>query len=320
MTMHCTLTAALAVAILALFGGAAPASAAINDYVGTWDNVDADTGGMTRVIVRRVTNAVEVQAFGSCTPTDCDWGSVTAEVYGAGASSNPIATVQAIKATFDSGFSVKTVILKRVGSDMEATVLNRFTDNSGRDDYASTERLAKAADPGPGGLIGQIGTIIQNPGVLLAVPEQDCISFNTANPHGANVGGQWMIVDGGMQMLAFGDNQAEAEDALDVIKTYGLSQQCFVGRPGPSFTYWLKGNQGPAGAGAGEDCLAFNKDNIEVKQVSGSWKIVDGNRWMFDFGNKEDEAKTAFNLMKFYGFSKTCYVGRPGPSMTYLLR
>ena len=38
---------------------------------GTWLNTDANTGGITKLIV---TNNKEIQVFGKCSPTDCDWG------------------------------------------------------------------------------------------------------------------------------------------------------------------------------------------------------------------------------------------------------
>ncbi|MEH2067833.1 MAG: hypothetical protein V7K47_06655 [Nostoc sp.] len=69
-----------------------------------------------------------------------------------------------------------------------------------------------------------------------------------------------------------------------------------------------------------EDCIAFNPDNISVNQVSNRWKIVEnGNHWMFDFGNKKDEATRAFQILKHYGINKSCFVGRPQPSFEYLL-
>jgi len=70
----------------------------------------------------------------------------------------------------------------------------------------------------------------------------------------------------------------------------------------------------------GEDCVGFNPHTIEVKQVQGSWKIVDGNHWMFDFGSNRDEAEQSAAIIRKYGFTQSCFVGRPGPSFTYLRR
>jgi hypothetical protein len=147
---------------------------------------------------------------------------------------------------------------------------------------------------------------------------EDCIGFSTANARVRNVNGSWKIVDGSHWMFDFGPKAQEARKALQVIKHYRLNQSCFVGRPGPSFTYMKRGNQAPVGPMPGEDCVGFSAANAKVKLIGGRWKIVDGNHWMFDFANKEGEARKSLAVIKRYGFNKSCYVGRPNPSFSYL--
>jgi hypothetical protein len=150
------------------------------------------------------------------------------------------------------------------------------------------------------------------------VATEDCISFNPNNVAVVKIGGHWKIVDGSMWLLDFGNKKDEADKTLQIIKDYGLNRQCFVGRPNPSFEYWLVNSSAPAGSTAGEDCVSFNPATIEVKYVSGRWKIVDGSQWMFDFDQNEGEARAAFNIIKKYGFTRSCFVGRPQPSFEYL--
>jgi hypothetical protein len=45
-----------------------------DDISGTWINTDADTKGITKLVV---TNNVGIQGFGKCSPQDCDWGSTS---------------------------------------------------------------------------------------------------------------------------------------------------------------------------------------------------------------------------------------------------
>lgn len=148
--------------------------------------------------------------------------------------------------------------------------------------------------------------------------KEDCLQFSPANATVANKNGRWKIVDGNHWMFDFGTNKIEAVQALQIIKYYKLNQTCFVGRPDPSFSYLLVNGKAPQGAMAGEDCIAFNPNTIEVKMVQGRWKIVDGSHWVFDFGGNRSEAEESFQIIKKYGFSKSCYVGRPDPSFTYL--
>ncbi len=147
---------------------------------------------------------------------------------------------------------------------------------------------------------------------------EDCVSFNPETAEVKQINGRWKIVDGSHWMFDFGSKKAEALKALDIIKHYGMNRSCFVGRPDPSFTYLLVSGNAPVGSFPGEDCVSFNPATIEVKQINGRWKIVDGSHWMFDFGNKKAEADKAYAIIKKYGFRYSCFVGRPDPSFSYL--
>jgi hypothetical protein len=39
---------------------------------------------------------------------------------------------------------------------------------------------------------------------------------------------------------------------------------------------------------------------------------------MFDFGSKESEARQTFAIIKKYGFTNSCFVGRPNAKLSYL--
>ena len=153
----------------------------------------------------------------------------------------------------------------------------------------------------------------------VAIPvEEDCVSFNPRTAEVKQINGRWKIVDGDHWVFDFGSKRGEAELALQIIKHYRMNQSCFVGRPDPSFQYMLVSGHAPQGSYPGEDCVSFNPRTTEVKQINGRWKIVDGSHMMFDFGNKRDEAELALRIIKKYGFTRSCFVGRPDPSFTYL--
>ena len=151
-----------------------------------------------------------------------------------------------------------------------------------------------------------------------AIPRQDCVGFNPATTTVQKVGTSWKVVDGSHWMFDFGANKAEADQTLRIIKFYKMNRSCFVGRPDPSFTYMLVADAAPAGALAREDCIAFNPASIEVKEVSGSFRIVQGTMSMYDFGALKEEAYEALGIIKKYGFTQQCFVGRPDPSFHYL--
>jgi hypothetical protein len=49
--------------------------------VGTWNACDAATRSLVRVVIAASGSAITVHAFGACTPTPCDWGSVPGLAY-----------------------------------------------------------------------------------------------------------------------------------------------------------------------------------------------------------------------------------------------
>ncbi len=153
-----------------------------------------------------------------------------------------------------------------------------------------------------------------------AALNEDCIGFSANNAIVKRINGSWKIVDGSHWMFDFGANRQEALMALRIIKHYRMNNSCFVGRPGPSFTYMKRGNHAPVGTIPGEDCLGFSTNNAKVKRINGRWKIVDGGHLMFDFGGNRQEAEKSLHIIKRYGFNKSCFVGRPNPSFTYLRR
>jgi hypothetical protein len=147
--------------------------------------------------------------------------------------------------------------------------------------------------------------------------KEDCIPFNFNQVEVRNVDGRWTVVQGNMLMINFASHKDQAERAVQIIKHYKLDRQCFVGRPGPSMQYYTTQGHAPQGSLPGEDCLSFNLNNVQVQNIGGRWKIVDGSHWILDFEKNEAEARTAFTIMKHYGFNQICFVGRPNPPMTY---
>lgn len=286
--------------------------ASLNEFAGTWKNVDSNTRGITTLEITVSGTAVNVHAWGSCTPKDCDWGTVKALAYAPNVSSDLAKTANALTAQFKTNFNETLLVIKPVkGKVLQVETFTHFTADN-RTNYCNVYQFKQVMHVMP---VKPLTPVI--PGAILSVKE-DCIGFNPKTTTVAKISGHWKIVDGSHWMFDFGNNKAEADKSLSIIKHYGMTQSCFVGRPAPSFQYMSVNGQAPSGAFPGEDCLSFNPNTIEVKQINGRWKIVDGSHWMFDFENKEAEAKQAFAIIKKYGFSKSCFVGRPDPSFKYL--
>jgi hypothetical protein len=289
---------------LVLFAFTFQASASIGQFVGKWQNVNPNTKGITALEIAVTGTNVTVHAWGQCTPTDCDWGVMPAYAYAPNVSAPIAASAVAISVVHKESFAERLIIIRPAGSELRVESYTHFTDSSNRSNYFDFEMFKRGA-PGPG-----------TPGPLT----EDCLPFDPNNTKVQKIGADWTIVDSGHRLFAFGNNGAAANKALAIIKRYHMNKSCFVGRPDPSFSYLLVNNQSPVGPFPGEDCLKFNPANVQVQQIQGAWKIVDGNHWMYDFGDKKDEADKALAIIKKYGFGESCFVTRPNPPFKYLRR
>lgn len=156
------------------------------------------------------------------------------------------------------------------------------------------------------------------------IPE-DRIGFNRANLSVAQFGGRWKVVEGSHWLIDTGGIKAEADRILEVINHYKLASMCFVGRPAcgdaTPMMYWLTDSgAAPSGSLAGEDCIAFDPAKLAVIEVGGRWKVAEGAHWLLDFGPGHGNAVAALHFIRKHRFNEMCFVGRPGPSMTYFKR
>lgn len=146
--------------------------------------------------------------------------------------------------------------------------------------------------------------------------KEDCLSFNPSRVGVKKKGNLWIVVDGNHAMFS-APNKIEADKIVRIIKHYKLNRSCFVGRPKASFQYMLRGKNAPSGAFRGEDCIPFNPSRLVIRREGRSYLMTDGRSRMFMFPNRE-EAEQTLAAIKKYGFTRTCYVGRPKASLQYM--
>lgn len=283
----------------------------LNQWTGNWTK---NAGDLHSLSISNSGGNLSVSVKGQCTPNPCDWGSAPAIAYSNSAATDPASNTEAIIATFNQGFATKTVVLNgRAGENLRAHVYTRFTDGSGRKDYvlhASMKKAALVFTPLPA------DPIIALPAKTFT---EDCIGFNPGAVSVERKNGRWKLVQGSMWMLDAGSNKSEMDRAKTIVQHYGMDQQCFVGRPDASLEYWLSNNKSPAGGLAGEDCVGINPNNLSIRNAGGGRFTIlsNGNHAAFS-APSQSEAQTVINVIKYYGFTKSCFVGRPGPSMRYL--
>ena len=111
-----------------------------NALVGAWHNADHNTRSITRILISRLGNNLAVRTYGKCSPTDCDWGTVTGYTYATSVGSSAGIGFSAVY-TFSFAQVINVGYLS--GNNLYVFHFTRFTDNSGRSNYFGIERFQK---------------------------------------------------------------------------------------------------------------------------------------------------------------------------------
>ncbi len=154
--------------------------------------------------------------------------------------------------------------------------------------------------------------------------KEDCLAFNPKALSIRNQGGSggWTITQGNRLLFAFGDKKANAKESLKLIKGYGFNQSCFVGRPGPSMRYLKKGASVPKFSNSTikpKDCININNRNLSLRKNSTNWALTDGRSIPLSSQSKSEMVQ-AKGIIKKYGLTKQCFVGRPNAPFAFWLR
>ena len=111
-----------------------PEVIAQSPLLGTWVNCDHHTRGLVRLMIATSGKEITVHGFGACSPTPCDWGSVSGLVYAANVTASPAV---AFSATYTFAFKQTIVVGQLLNGALMVETFDHFTDNSGRSDYCS---------------------------------------------------------------------------------------------------------------------------------------------------------------------------------------
>jgi len=150
-----------------------------------------------------------------------------------------------------------------------------------------------------------------------AVWADDVVGFDPGRVEAVERDGRWKVVCGDLWLIDFGPKREAAARAAEVIRHYGMNEQRFVGEPTRVLGFYTVSGRAPVGAMPGEDAIRFNPANLAVSRIDGSWKIVDGDLWLVDFGSDEFAARAMLREIGRFGFDHIAFVGRPDAPMTY---
>jgi hypothetical protein len=130
---------------------------------------------------------------------------------------------------------------------------------------------------------------------------------------------RWQLMTGNEVLKDFGRREAEARQAQRLILELGLSQYGTVGDPSPVMEYWLAAGQAPHGTAMGLHVLPVDPATLRVEAVQSQWCLRDGQRVLFNFGLRAEEARQALAIIQKYGFTEVGVIGQAAPSMMVFL-
>jgi hypothetical protein len=106
--------------------------------VGTW--INKTSNNVVKAVITDHGGKLEVNLYGACVPTPCNWGAVAAMPYAATVSGG---AAVALSANYSFSFSTVIVIGHLAGKDLILETLTHFTDGSGRADFYFSETMEK---------------------------------------------------------------------------------------------------------------------------------------------------------------------------------
>ncbi|MDE1938093.1 MAG: hypothetical protein KGI68_03645 [Alphaproteobacteria bacterium] len=334
---------AFATAVLTILLLARSAFADVSDFLGNWVNADNSANDIARVVVTRTgADGVNVQVFGRCHPTDCDWGVRPGLAYSEAADSSD---VRIVTADFNPSFAREHIALRPApGGALTFEVMTEFTDHSGRNDYATNGRLTPAPPPPvalqaapvmpgvstptpkPESFIDKLGAAVgldSTPSTASArvadAPGENCHVYNPVNGFVTRKDGGWNFVDFGFTLAKFGGDHASAIRASQIIASYHFDEQCVDSRYHPQMMYWKSGGVIPRDSLPGQDCIAVDPKAVLVASKGNGWRVVDGTKTLFEYADDKSSAELTASVIRTYRLNRECFVGGHDGPMRYWL-
>ncbi len=116
-------------------------------FKGLWKNSETNTNNITKIKIRTLaSDDIRVQAFGACSPHDCNWGTEQGIAYGPNVSADLMQNTKRISVVYETSFGKKTLLMRLLNPNrMQVIELVEFFD--GRTNYVKNMRFTKVGAP-----------------------------------------------------------------------------------------------------------------------------------------------------------------------------
>jgi hypothetical protein len=156
------------------------------------------------------------------------------------------------------------------------------------------------------------------PGVIPTVPTSEKLTtFENESLDVRCIDGRWELVAGQEKLKDLGQRKDQAREALQILRELRVNQHGTIGTPEPVLEYWLVDGRAPRTLGNRLRFMPLDPDRLRVDQVHGQWCIRDDRTPLFRFGQHQDDARKALDVIRRYGFTQIGHVGYPTPILLY---
>lgn len=127
------------------------------------------------------------------------------------------------------------------------------------------------------------------------------------------VGDRWQVRGGTDFVKDLGLVEADAKEALRLIRELHLTEHGVIGTRQPILEYWLADKQPPVGMVQRYRLSAIDLKSLQVVNIQGHWCLRDNRQLWFNFGPFEQDAQQARALLVRYNFNRVAFVGQATP-------
>jgi hypothetical protein len=167
------------------------------------------------------------------------------------------------------------------------------------------------ADPGPRSPLQAVQA--------LPFPQENLTTFDYRLTEVQWQGDHWQLVAAGRVLKDFGRHEAQANEALRIVRELRLTQHGMIGTPRPVMEYWLADGQAPRAFDTRLRVVSFDPHALRAEEVQGQWCLRDSRTTLFNFGAHTDDAFRALEVIRRHGFNQVGFVGQPIPVLIYFL-
>jgi hypothetical protein len=154
-----------------------------------------------------------------------------------------------------------------------------------------------------------------------AISLEDIVPLDWRDVRIQRDGNEWKLMHGNYLLANFGPHESDARQALDVVRYYRFTEHCLLGRPTPSFCYFLVNGQAPHGIRFGANGNSFRPNMLRVQHYGKQFYLAEGNRVLLSFGERGEDAQQALKIIQEHHFDCLCRIGPPGTAaFTYLVQ